>query len=458
MLMETNMQITFLGAVHTVTGSKYLLTVNSRKILIDCGLFQGPKELRLRNRNPLPIDPKDIDAVIITHAHIDHTGYLPILVKNGYKGKIYCSDGTMSLCSVLLLDSGYLQEEEARFANRTGYSKHEPALPLYTMEDARKTLTHFEAIDFEVPHILFDDCSFELFRAGHIIGASFIKIKNNNTTILFTGDIGRPHDPVMLPPTIIQEADYIVMESTYGDRIHDSTNPQPQIGAVINETVKRGGSIIIPAFAVGRAQSLLYYIYELKKSGVISDIPVYLDSPMATSATKILCKHMKDHRLNEDQCKHLCNAAKYINSPKESQQLDADKSPKIIISASGMLEGGRILHHLKAFAPDPKSSILITGYQAVGTRGAQLVKGDREIKIHGEQVPIRAQVEVMSSGSAHADYREMLDWLKHFKSPPKKVFITHGEYNSAITFKSHIEKELGWQCEVPDYLEKVELL
>lgn len=452
------MQLTFLGAVHTVTGSKYLLSVNSKNILIDCGLFQGPKELRLRNRSPLPIDPKDIDAVIITHAHIDHTGYLPILVKNGYKGKIYCSDGTMSLCSVLLLDSGYLQEEEARFANRSGYSKHEPALPLYTMEDARKSLTHFEAIDFEVPHTLFDDCSFELFRAGHIIGASFIKIKNKNTTILFTGDIGRPHDPVMQSPTIIQEADYIVMESTYGDRIHDSTNPQMQIAEVINQTVKRGGSIIIPAFAVGRAQSLLYYINEIKKSGVISDIPVYLDSPMATSATKILCKHMKDHRLNEDQCTQLCNAAKYINSPKESMQLDTDKSPKIIISASGMLEGGRILHHLKVFGPDPKSTILITGYQAVGTRGAQLVKGDREIKIHGEQVPIRAQVEVMSSGSAHADYREMLDWLKNFKSPPKKVFITHGEYNSAITFKSHIEKELGWQCEVPDYLEKVELL
>lgn len=451
------MQLTFLGAVHTVTGSKYLLTINSKNILIDCGLFQGHKELRLRNRQKLPIDPSDIDAVIITHAHIDHTGYLPVLVKNGYKGKIYSSAGTKALCSVLLPDSGYLQEEEARFANTQGYSKHKPALPLYTEEDARKTLTHFEEVEFEVPHVLFDDCSFELYRAGHIIGASFIKVRNRDTSILFTGDIGRPHDPVMQPPTLIEEVDYLVMESTYGDRLHDTTNPLPQIGEIINQTIKRGGSIIVPAFAVGRAQSLLYYIYELKASGVIPNIPVYLDSPMATSATHILCKHMKDHRLTEDQCKNLCEAAKYINTPNESKQLDANKTPKVIISASGMLEGGRVLHHLKVFAPDPKSSILITGYQAAGTRGAKVVKGDREIKIHGEQVPIRAHVEVMSSGSAHADYREMLDWLKHFKSPPKKVFITHGEYNSALSFKGHIESELGWKCVVPDYLDKVEL-
>ena len=451
------MRLTFLGAVHTVTGSKYLLTINSKNILIDCGLFQGQKELRLRNRGKLPIDPSNIDAIIITHAHIDHTGYLPLLVKNGYKGKIYCSSGTKALCSVLLPDSGYLQEEEARFANKNGYSKHKPALPLYTEEDARKTLNHFEVVDFEVPHVLFDDCSFELYRAGHIIGASFIKVKNRDTSILFSGDIGRPNDPVMQPPTLIEEADYLVMESTYGDRLHDTTNPLPQIGEVINQTIKRGGSIIVPAFAVGRAQSLLYYIYELKKNGVIPNIPVYLDSPMATSATHILCKHMKDHRLTEDQCKNLCEAAKYVNTSNESKQLDANKTPKVIISASGMLEGGRVLHHLKVFAPDPKSSILITGYQANGTRGAKVVKGDREIKIHGEQVPIRAHVEVMSSGSAHADYREMLDWLKHFKSPPKKVFITHGEYNSALTFKGHIESELGWKCVVPDYLDKVEL-
>lgn len=451
------MQLTFLGAVHTVTGSKYLLNINSKKILVDCGLFQGYKELRLRNWDKLPVDPHSIDAVIITHAHIDHTGYLPLLVKNGFKGKIYTSAGTKALCSILLVDSGHLQEEEARLANRYGYSKHKPALPLYTEEEAKSALTHFEAIDFGKPHHLFDDCSVELYRAGHIIGASFVKIKNGNTSILFSGDIGRPHDPVMQAPTIIEEADYIVMESTYGDRLHDTTNPLPQISKVINETIKRGGSIIVPAFAVGRAQSLLYYIYQLKKNDEIPDIPVYLDSPMAINASHILCSHKQDHRLTEDQCHHLCNVAKYVSTPNESKQLDLNQTPKIIISASGMLEGGRILHHIKAYGSDPKNTILITGYQANGTRGAMVARGDLEIKVHGEQIPIRAKVEVMTSGSAHADYREMLDWLKHFKRAPKKIFLTHGEHSSAVSLKQSIEKELGWNCVVPDYLNKVEL-
>jgi metallo-beta-lactamase family protein len=452
------MEILFLGAAHTVTGSKYLLTVGTKKILIDCGLFQGLKELRLRNWEPLPVDPGSIDAVIITHAHIDHTGYLPLLVKNGYKGKIYASDGTKALCAVLLPDSGRLQEEEARFANKYGYSKHKTALPLYTEQDANIALEHFEIVDFNVPFQLFDDCRFELYRAGHIIGASFIKVENNKTSILFSGDIGRPHDPVMQPPSIIDQADYIVMESTYGDRLHDATDPMPQIRDVINQTVKRGGSIIVPAFAVGRAQSLLYCISELKKRGEIPDIPVYLDSPMAISASHILCSHKNDHRLTDEQCNELSTVAKYINSQTESKQLDANKMPKIIISASGMLEGGRILHHFKVFAPDPKNTIFITGYQAVGTRGELVARGDRTIKIHGEQVSVNAQVVILTSGSAHADYREMLDWLKCFKKPPKKVFLTHGEYNSALSFQQKIVDELGWECVIPAYLDKVELV
>jgi metallo-beta-lactamase family protein len=451
------MQLTFLGAVHTVTGSKYLLTINSRKILIDCGLFQGLKELRLRNWENLPVDPGSIDAVIITHAHIDHTGYLPLLVKNGFKGKIYSSDGTKALCAILLPDSGRLQEEEARLANKYGYSKHASALPLYTEDDANTALTHFEIIDFNTPHILFDDCSFELFRAGHIIGASFIKIKTHDKSILFSGDIGRPHDPVMKPPSIMQEADYIVMESTYGDRLHDTTNPMSQISKVINQTVARGGSIIVPAFAVGRAQSLLYYISQLKKRNEIPDVPVFLDSPMAISASHILCSHKEDHRLTDEECEDLSKVAKYVNSQTESKQLDAGKTPKIIISASGMLEGGRILHHFSVFAPDPKNTILITGYQAEGTRGALVARGDRSIKVHGEQVSVNAEVVIMTSGSAHADYREMLDWLKNFKKPPQKVFVTHGEYKTSICFKEKIEQELGWKCDVPDYLGTVEL-
>ena len=445
------MQITFLGATQTVTGSKYLLTVDSKKILIDCGLFQGYKELRLRNWDTFPINPAEIDAVIITHAHIDHTGYLPLLVKNGFKGKIYTSPGTKALCSILLPDSGYLQEEEARNANKYGYSKHTPALPLYTQPDARESLNYFEAVEFGETRHLFGQFSFEFARAGHIIGASFIKIKNGNTSILFTGDIGRPHDQVMRPPSIIEEADYIVMESTYGDRLHDKTDPLIELKEVINQTAKRGGSIIIPAFAVGRAQSLLYFIYQLKSSGAIADIPVFLDSPMAIDASGILHTYRNDHHLNDEQCYGLCHVAAYTRTTDESKQIDLQKMPKIIISASGMITGGRILHHLKVFAPDHRSTILLTGYQAGGTRGDRLLNGERAIKIHGQFVPVRAQVESMTNISAHADYQEMLDWLSHFKKPPKKLFITHGESNSAESFKQKVEKQFGWQCVVPSY-------
>ncbi|MGX8785315.1 MBL fold metallo-hydrolase RNA specificity domain-containing protein [Legionella pneumophila] len=446
------MKLTFLGATQTVTGSKYLLTIDSKKILIDCGLFQGYKELRLRNWASLPIDPRDIDAVIITHAHIDHTGYLPLLVKNGFQGKIYATPGTKALCAILLPDSGHLQEEEARLANKYGFSKHKPALPLYTEKDARTALNHFETVDFNAPHQLFNGFSFEFHRAGHIVGAAMIKIKTSKCSLLFSGDIGRPYDSVMKAPTPIQEADYLVMESTYGDRLHDATDPLPQMGQVINATIKRGGSVVIPAFAVGRAQSLLYFIYQLKQKGEIhKDVPVFLDSPMAINATHLLCTYKEDHRLNEEQCHGLCNAATYINTPEESKELDRHKMPQIIIAASGMAQGGRIVHHLKAFAPDPKSTLLFTGFQAGGTRGARIVNGEREVKIHGSMVPIRAKVVVMSSTSAHADYQELLGWLKHFIRPPKKVFITHGEPHSAQSLKDKIEQQFGFTCMIPSY-------
>lgn len=446
------MKITFLGATQTVTGSKYLLTVDSKKILIDCGLFQGYKELRLRNWEKFPINPSEIDAVIITHAHIDHTGYLPLLVKNGFKGKIYTSPGTKALCSILLPDSGYLQEEEARNANKYGYSKHTPALPLYTQADARESLNYFETVEFGVTRHLFGQLSFEFARAGHIIGASFIKIKNGNTSILFTGDIGRPHDPVMRPPVIVENADYIVMESTYGDRLHNKIDPLIELKEVINQTAKRGGSIIIPAFAVGRAQLLLYYIHQLKNSGAIADIPVFLDSPMAIDASDILHIYKNDHHLNTKQCDGLCHVATYTRTTDESKQIDLQKMPKIIISASGMMTGGRILHHLKVFLPDYRNTILLTGYQAGGTRGARLLNGEREIKIHGQFIPVHAKVKSMSNTSAHADYQEMLGWLQHFKKPPRKLFITHGDSSSAESFKVKVEKQFGWQCVVPSYM------
>lgn len=445
------MRLTFLGATETVTGSKYLITHNSKKILIDCGLFQGYKELRLRNWDKFPIDPGSIDAVIITHAHIDHTGYLPLLVKNGFKGKIYTTPGTKALCAILLPDSGHLQEEDARQANRYGYSKHKPALPLYTENDARRTLIQFETIDFEKPYQLFDDFSFSFSRAGHIIGSAFIKIKQGSTTILFTGDMGRPHDAVMREPVTIESIDYLVIESTYGNRLHDATNPQTKIGEVINSTIKRGGSIIIPAFAVGRAQSLLYHIFQLKLAGTIPNIPVFLDSPMAINATNILCKFKNEHRLNDEDCKKLCEVATYVNTADESKKLDTQKMSKIIISASGMAEGGRILFHLKTFAPDPNNTILFTGFQAGGTRGARIVNGEREVKIHGEMVSIHAHVEIMTSTSAHADSQELLDWCAKLTQPPKKVFITHGELDAANSLKNKLSEQLGWTCVVPHY-------
>lgn len=448
---DTAMQLSFLGGTGTVTGSKYLLVLNGKKLLVDCGLFQGYKELRLRNWSKLPVDPKTIDAVFLTHAHIDHSGYLPLLVKNGFKNTIYCTLGTKDLCSILLPDSGHLQEEEARNANKYGYSKHQPALPLYTVNDAEIALHLFKTIPFNTVFQPLDGVNVQFNRAGHIIGSSFIRIDYQDTSILFTGDMGRPHDSVMKKPSIIEEVDYLVIESTYGNRLHDKEDPKILLKDIINKTVRRGGSVIIPAFAVARAQNLLYYISQLKKEKSIPDIPVYLDSPMATNATQIMCNHKEDLRLSENESKDLCNIATYISTPEESKNLDQNAFPKIIISASGMATGGRILFHLKTYAPNSKNTILFAGYQAGGTRGARMVKGEQEIKIHGQMVPIRAQVESLNNLSAHADYEEILNWLSHFRKPPKKTFITHGEPDAANSLKTKIEQQFGWTCIVPQY-------
>ncbi len=447
------MQLTFLGATGTVTGSRYLLSVDSKEILIDCGLFQGYKELRLRNWDRFPVDPHSIDAVVLTHAHIDHTGYLPLLVKKGYQGPIYSTAATKDLCSILLPDSGYLQEEEARLANKYGYSKHKPALPLYTKEDGLRALEQFHVLPFGTSYSLFDNVSLYFKRAGHILGSSFVQFNVKDTSLLFTGDMGRSMDAVMREPETVQSVDYLVIESTYGDRLHPTTNPQTRLTEVINQTAKKGGSIIIPAFAVGRAQTILFYISQLKKTGAIPDLPVFLDSPMATNATNILCQYQDEHRLSEQQCVELCNVAKYINTPEESKKLDAYRMPMIIISASGMATGGRVLHHMKVFLQDPHSTILLAGYQAGGTRGARLVQGEKEIKIHGEMIPVRARIESLSNLSAHADYQEILSWLSKFTKPPRKVFITHGEPEASKALKSKIEEALGWSCELPKYLQ-----
>lgn len=451
------MKITFLGAVGTVTGSKYLLSFNDKKILIDCGLYQGLKELRLRNWNKLPIDPGAIDAVILTHAHIDHSGYIPLLIKQGYKGKIYCSKGTRDLCEILLPDSGHLQEEEASIANKLGYSKHNPALPLYTREDGLSALKSFQIVMPNQPMQLFKNFSFELSSSGHIVGSTFIKVKFNNSTMVFTGDLGRPNDAVMKPPVNINEADYLVVESTYGNLLHETEHPKEFLKQIINKTVQRGGSVIVPAFAVGRAQSLLYYIYLLKQENAIPDVPVFLDSPMAVDSTRILLEQRDYLRLSEDECRNLNQVAHYVNTGTESQQLDLSKTPKVIISASGMATGGRVLFHLESYLPDERNTILFTGYQAMGTRGDRLLCGERQVKMHGRMIPVKAEIAVLTNTSAHADYNEILSWLSHFKHAPKKVFITHGEENSANALKKRIEDKFHWKCVVPHYMQSEKL-
>ncbi|MDX1901298.1 MAG: MBL fold metallo-hydrolase [Gammaproteobacteria bacterium] len=446
------MQITFLGGAETVTGSKYLLSFDNKNILIDCGLYQGLKELRLRNWNPFPIDPSQINAVLLTHAHIDHSGYLPLLIKNGFKGKIYSTEGTRDLCTVLLPDSGYLQEEEARNANKYGYSKHKPALPLYTRQDGIDAIKYFNPLAFEKKIDLTNDFQFQFIRAGHIIGSSFIRIQYKNFSLLFSGDLGRPHDPVMQPPTIIRDIDYLIVESTYGNRLHEPGHPKQYLKDIINKTLERDGTIIIPSFAVGRAQALLHYICLLKNEKSIPDIPVYLDSPMAINSTQILLKHHDELRLSENDCRQLNEIAVFVNTPEESKELDKkNKTPKIIISASGMATGGRILYHIETYAPDDRNTILFTGYQAIGTRGSRMMNGETEIKMHGQMIPVRAEVKMLSNTSAHSDSRETLQWLSHFNQPPKKVFITHGEYEAATSLKQKIENKFGWECNVPHY-------
>jgi metallo-beta-lactamase family protein len=447
------MKITFLGANGTVTGSKYLVEVENKKFLVDCGMFQGLKKLRLRNWEKFPVSPRSIDAVLLTHAHIDHSGYLPVLVKNGFEGKVFATQATKELCSILLPDSGYLQEDEARRANKYGYSKHKPAKPLYTKKDALNSLEYFQAVELGHSYRLFDELSFHLSGAGHILGSSFINLTQDKTSIVFSGDIGRPHDPIMKPPAHIQSADYLVMESTYGDRLHEEADPMQQIEEIVNRTIKRGGSVIIPAFAVGRAQMLLYYIYKLKEAEKIPDVPVYLDSPLAIKATNIFNAHSAEHRLTKEITQEVCNVAKYTRTPEESKQIDLDSRPKIVISASGMATGGRILYHLKVFATDPRNTILFVGYQAVGTRGDRMIRGEKEIKIHGEYFQVKAEVEDLHNMSAHADYAEILDWLQNFKNAPRKVFITHGETEAAKSLKEKIEAKFGWDCCIPEYLQ-----
>jgi metallo-beta-lactamase family protein len=451
------MKLTFLGAAETVTGSRYLLEGAGLRILIDCGLFQGTKNLRLRNWNPLPVDIGTLDAVILTHAHLDHCGYLPVLTRMGYRGPVYCTRGTRDLCEIMLRDSARLQEEEAAYANRHGRSKHRPALPLYTVEDAEHALELLEPRDFDVPKRLNEHACFRLLPAGHILGAASVVLCVEGKVIAFSGDIGRPDDPIMRAPMPLAHADYLVVESTYGDRLHEKTDPAAELAEVFTSTFRRGGIVVIPCFAVGRAQSILHYIGQLKAAGRMANVPVFLDSPMATSVTQLYGRHVGEHRVSSTEAHAISHAAQMVRTVDESKAILGRHGPMVVIAGSGMATGGRVVHHLKAFAPDYRNTIALVGYQAAGTRGATLAAGAHEIKIHGEYVRVRASVANLSSLSAHADYAELLSWLRSIPEPPQRTFVTHGEPAAADAMRRHIEETYHWRCEVPIYLETVEL-
>ena len=449
------MKLQFLGATDTVTGSKYLLQHDKSRVLVDCGLFQGYKLLRLRNWAPPPVKPSSIDAVILTHAHIDHSGYLPLLARQGFRGKVFCTPATYDLCRILLPDSGHLQEEEAEYTNRHKLSKHKEALPLYTRDDALQCLKLFHPVPFDTDWQPAPGLHARMTPSGHMAGSSFVRLDDGSRSILFSGDIGRPHDLVLKPPVQMDGADYLVVESTYGDRPHKNSDPLLELGKVINRTAARGGVVVIPAFAVGRAQSLLHCIQLLKAQGVIHNIPVYLNSPMAASAMQVYLKHKSELRLTAAECDALAHAAHIVQTPEESRLLNARHGPMVIIAASGMATGGRVVHHLKAFAPDKRNTILFAGFQAGGTRGASIAGGSPTVRIFGEDVPVRAEVAMLDDLSAHADAAEIVSWLKGFKAPPKQTFITHGEPAAADAMRQRIERELHWKVHMPFYLETV---
>jgi len=451
------MRLAFFGATQTVTGSRYLLTSGGRRFLVDCGLFQGFKHLRLKNWSKPLFEPRSVEAVLLTHAHLDHSGYLPLLVRDGFTGSIYATQATVALCRILLPDSGRLQEEQAQFANRHGFSKHSPALPLYTEQDAYECLKRFKAVSFDETLELGSGVRARWSRAGHLLGAGSIRVEHGGKSVLFSGDLGRQNDPLMRAPDAPPTSDYVVIESTYGDRAHPATDPAVELRDVILRTCERRGVILVPTFAVGRAQLLLHLIALLKRAGEIPDLPVYLDSPMAIDATELMLKFANDHRLSKEDAAELGRTAWLVRSVEDSKLLDRIREPAIILSASGMATGGRILHHLRRFLPEAQHTVLLVGYQASGTRGRALQDGTDELKIHGQYVTVRAQIAHIDGLSAHADYFEMIGWLERSALSPKRVFVVHGEPGPADALRRRLRDSFSWDVRVPEFAEVAEL-
>ena len=449
-------KLRFLGAAGTVTGSRYLIEAAGRRILVDCGLFQGFKQLRARNRKPFPVRPSTIDAVLLTHAHLDHSGYLPALIRGGFRGRVLCTDATAELCGLILPDSGHIQEEEARYAARKGFSKHKNPKPLYTRRDAVASLERFDRHPFDTPVSLGEGVTASFIPAGHLLGAAQIRLEIGGRVVHFSGDLGHDPDPLMRAPEPFGGADVLVCESTYGNRAHADTDPEAELAPILKRTFARGGTALIPSFAVGRAQGLMLHIARLMGRGDIPYVPVYLNSPMAVDATEIYHRHHDEHHVSRADCRAMFEIATRVNSVEDSKTLNTRQGPMIIISASGMLTGGRILYHLQSFGGDRRNTILLSGFQAGGTRGAALADGARRLRMFGRDVAIEAEVVQLGSFSGHADADEILRWMSAGPAP-EMTYLTHGEPSASDTLRFRVEHELGRPARVPEHLETVYL-
>jgi len=478
--------VTFFGAARTVTGSKYLVESNGARVMVDAGLFQGLKELRVRNWQDLPFPASSIDAIVLTHAHLDHCGYLPRLVAQGFRGRVFCTQGTQDLCRIVLADAGRLQEEDAAYANRHQFSKHKPALPLYTEVDAQRAISQLQPCGYDRPMPVASGIEVDFINAGHLLGSSYVRMRIDGRTILFGGDLGRFGRPVLPDPTMVSAADYLLVESTYGNRVHEKDDDGARLAEIVNDTFKRGGKLIIPAFAIGRVEELCYWLKRLEAERRIPVLPVFVDSPMAAAALARYTERVHEldpelrpeehddraphdaaapdppeirrrHAMQErEMCVFCTERFRVVGSAEESKQVTASRVAAIVISASGMAEGGRVLHHLKAALPHDRNTVLFAGYQGAGTRGRRLVDGEKSVKIHGEWVPVAARIERIDSMSAHADADEILRWLHGFAAPPRRTFIVHGEPDAQAALGERIDRELRWTHTAPEYGERVE--
>ncbi len=454
--------LTFLGAARTVTGSKYLLERGSERLLVDAGLFQGLRALRERNWQPLPVESPTIDAVVLTHAHLDHSGYLPRLVAGGFRGRIFCTPGTADLCRVILPDAARLAEEDARHANRQGYTRHHPALPLFTEADAFRALSQLQPVGYHRRMPVASDVEIEFIPAGHLLGSAFVSLTTGGLHVLFGGDLGRYSRPIMPDPEAVRAAGVLLLESTYGNRVHDPDDGGARLAAIVNSTADRGGKLIVPAFAVGRVGEVVYWLKQLEDAKRIPSLPVFIDSPMAKEALRFYEAHADEldpdmRAARGDTSRFATRRFTLVASPQQSQELVRSKISSIVISSAGMATGGRVLHHLEAALPDARHTVLFVGYQAEGTRGRQLVDGAKEVKIHGRQIPVAARIERIDSMSAHADSHEILRWLDGLEQPPLVTYLVHGEPEPMTALQRAIQNRFGWRVEMPQYLEKVEL-